>query len=780
MIQFSYYFGVIRFACKFQKHPRSGHNELGCGGRIRTGDLQVMSLMRYHSSTPRPIEPGGYHISNSKSSSKINKIYLAGLAVWKVETSDKTAEDAILPIDLYNPGFSEDSTMQRFSGENNMLRRDKLKSYPLKIPPIFALKCTRDISSCGLVLVSLLLLGRSHVRAETPESPFGVGTPITENMLPGIQGIRIRLDNNSLGNWSDIEISRGLLDFRKSEQTIPKGRKYHGKSLVVIGNSPKWVSSNPNRPPRNLQDFGTFVRTLVNRYRNQVSHWQIWDGPNNLSNFDGTASMYCDVLKTAYVAVKQADPNARVVFGGLDGVDLRFVEGCYEQGIRDYFDIMAVNLITDSGDFDDSVVEDMDQLHELMLNNGDDKEIWITDVWTRQTGSTEEDQAIYLAQSLVTTLALKPKHVSKYFWRSFVDTNGSDEGLVRQDGSRKPAYEAYETVLNHLSDTRITGTFDLGQGVRNYLFHRKDKNILVLWSEDNQARSAVVPIFAKSVKAHSIDGTFRTLTFSGDRPSMDIGSSPTIIEGIGDGATKYIAALSTETVVIQPRRENYVSDVWFSLEQPETTRRHWIKKGQTQIIPIFVKNDSTKTVQGNMDVSFQDDVLSQPFRVQPGNEQRLQFAMECREDTHEGVHTVFVSGELYDGKMIFPINGNIRVTNGSSIEFLPNSYEERLYLFEVGTSMALSSRRSGGTWIYRFDLTGVGSASLAVDMLTKSDGSCFVNGSGNSQEWTELVEETKASGWQSINLDRFIGGDVFIQFVGNQFELQELILTTWK
>lgn len=77
--------------------------------------------------------------------------------------------------------------------------------------------------------------------------------------------------------------------------------------------------------------WARFVFTVVTRYKPGgelaasqgwgpdagVRVWEIWNEPDLAFFWDGTPQEYARLLKVAYMAAKQADPQARVMFGGL-------------------------------------------------------------------------------------------------------------------------------------------------------------------------------------------------------------------------------------------------------------------------------------------------------------------------------------------------------------------------------------------------------------------------------------------------------------------------------
>ncbi len=81
--------------------------------------------------------------------------------------------------------------------------------------------------------------------------------------------------------------------------------------------------------PNNV--WARFVATAVNRYKPGgdlaqeenwpdgigVTHWEMWNEPDLIHFWDGSAEEYARLLKVGYLAAKHADPDAQIIFGGL-------------------------------------------------------------------------------------------------------------------------------------------------------------------------------------------------------------------------------------------------------------------------------------------------------------------------------------------------------------------------------------------------------------------------------------------------------------------------------
>src|SRR5690606_15981375 len=63
-------------------------------------------------------------------------------------------------------------------------------------------------------------------------------------------------------------------------------------------------SVNPGNP------WASFVYAAVERYRGHVHVWEVWNEPDLSMFWSGSVADYARLLKVAYLAAHQADPNA--------------------------------------------------------------------------------------------------------------------------------------------------------------------------------------------------------------------------------------------------------------------------------------------------------------------------------------------------------------------------------------------------------------------------------------------------------------------------------------
>ena len=245
----------------------------------------------------------------------------------------------------------------------------------------------------------------------------------------------------------------------------------------VVG-TPQWEtgSGDEHAPPANPADYAAFVGALAQRFGTRVGAYEIWneeDAPGWWTGAPNPAA-YTQLLRAAYPAIKAADPSAAVVLGGLTGNDFQFVEGVYATGGKGYFDAVGVHTDTACNKLspyeflrgaDNRLITDSflayREVHAVMLANGDDKPIWMTELswrttsatcaegaWAGQTaqGVNEEQQATYLRQAY--HCMAQDHYVQVALWFPLEDEGVVTSGLLRSNGSRKLSFAAMRDYVH--------------------------------------------------------------------------------------------------------------------------------------------------------------------------------------------------------------------------------------------------------------------------------------------------------------------------------------------
>jgi Cellulase (glycosyl hydrolase family 5) len=341
--------------------------------------------------------------------------------------------------------------------------------------------------TCAPLLLTLCLFAAPASAAEPGVNL--VSTSASQNADVGALGTHwVRM----FMTWTDMEPERGVWNqnwfwyYEQQFHSLPAGTKV----ILDAVDTPSWEtgSADGHMPPANDGEYASFLATVARRFGSQVAAYEIWNEEDAPAWWSGGPDpvAYTRLLQATYPAVKAAEPNATVVLGGLTGNDYQFLEGVYAAGGKGYFDAVGVHTDTACNVLspyeylrgpDGRIITDSflayREVHAVMLANGDDKPIWMTELSWRTTkavcpegawagqkpeGVSDKRQATYLLQAYH-CLAEAP-YVQVALWFPLQDEGSLVSGLVRANGSRKPSFEAMRRYVRKGDTlTEPCGTF---------------------------------------------------------------------------------------------------------------------------------------------------------------------------------------------------------------------------------------------------------------------------------------------------------------------------------
>lgn len=199
----------------------------------------------------------------------------------------------------------------------------------------------------------------------------------------GVEWVRTDFD------WANIEKKQGEWDFKLLDETVDWAEAAGIKVLPILDYDVKWASP----AHAHLDEWNTYVRTVVTRYKDRIRVWEVWNEQNSPSMWrDKTsAANYTKLLKATYETIKAIDPNLTVLYGGTAGLPWDFIEESYKAGANQYFDVMNVHPYRYPAAPElTNFVSDMAKLRSIMTKYGaGSKPVWITEIGWPTHGSEE-------------------------------------------------------------------------------------------------------------------------------------------------------------------------------------------------------------------------------------------------------------------------------------------------------------------------------------------------------------------------------------------------------
>ena len=293
--------------------------------------------------------------------------------------------------------------------------------------------------------------------------------------------------------WGRIESRLGVYDFRYYDDLVATARR-HGISIYGL-----LMGWGPGVEPYTLEGLDAYCRwaaVVVDRYRDDVRHWEVWNEPN-IFFWQGQKDLYAELLKRAHAAIKKANPDALVLGCSTAGIDQKFIRRVLDLGAP--FDILTIHPYRTTLD-DRAFLTDLERAADLVrLPAGRRREVWITEMgWTTNVPHntlsqdfkpvTERRQAELLARAYLDAIASGV--APNISWYDFRD-DGTDPtnfehnlGIVSRDFAPKPAYRALAILTQLLRGTRPADHPDLGHDVIAYRFRNAGgkRSVCALWS----------------------------------------------------------------------------------------------------------------------------------------------------------------------------------------------------------------------------------------------------------------------------------------------------------
>ncbi len=287
-------------------------------------------------------------------------------------------------------------------------------------------------------------------------------------------------------SWADIQPSSPQ-DYlwERFDRVVTAARSRGLDVLPVIGYTPAWAR-DPGCdtfvcPPHDSGDFARFASAAAKRYSAMGVHaWEIWN-EENIPIFwtNPDPQRYASLLRATTSAIRKQDSGATVLLGGMAATDTAdgwidprsFLDdvctdgGCkgltgvaYHPYTFPYLASDPVSLTTSWNRIENTPVS----LRSVLDAHGYTKvKIWATEYGaptggpgtvydgtvTATTDHVTEDRQAQIATDGVETAAASPNVVALFWYTDKDDPNYTTNvryfGLRRDDGSQKPAWQAF-------------------------------------------------------------------------------------------------------------------------------------------------------------------------------------------------------------------------------------------------------------------------------------------------------------------------------------------------
>lgn len=311
------------------------------------------------------------------------------------------------------------------------------------------------------------------------------------------------------------------------EEWLHEAQAQERQVMGVLKNTPLWATDDdseagvprglylPIDDPENL--WANYVRRIAEYYAPLGVHdWVIWNEPDidpGVYGFEfaGDSADYVQLLKVAYLVIKEVDHEARIHLAGItywhDQTYLKrlLARLAAEPEAADhdyYFDMVSLHIYFRS----ESVIPIIEAAQEALESNGLDKPIWINETNAAPTEDpfwevkrpqfpiNLDQQAWYIIQALSLGFASGAESIGVYKMLDVQLPPGAESfGILRPDLSKRPAFFAYKNLIAQLTGFR---TAEITQKEPTYfevLFTMPRGTTHVLWARKSTDVTVTIP-----------------------------------------------------------------------------------------------------------------------------------------------------------------------------------------------------------------------------------------------------------------------------------------------
>ncbi|WP_168121431.1 discoidin domain-containing protein [Paenibacillus sp. HB172176] len=437
-----------------------------------------------------------------------------------------------------------------------------LLGYDLQIPYSLELETQLPKGTYTLVIRGANTEGTVTVNEDFPLSvvaplpenagdpAFGISTHFSQQKGDPVQLIPLLAETGAGSlrdsyRWDTVEKKEGVFTYPASHELYLNTAQNEGIDVLVTlyGNNKLYVDGIIDTPEERAA-FANYAATLASHLLGRVDTFEVWNEWNGSPG--NTTADYFELLKATSLAVKAANPDAKMVGGVAVGYDAVYLKELVDLGACDYVDAFSFHPYMRTNPEQADFVGFFHDLQDYIVSKGiiKDIELWVTETgWANQSpgGFSEMTTAGYGVQLYAAFLENRGL-IDRLYWYDLLNdgTDPSDKefnfGLLSQSagGAAKPAYAAFNAAAAKLAGADFVEAYDdLDADVRIHKFHRAsdDKDVLLVWS-NGEPKTVGLNFGVSALEVSDIFGNPQTYAGDGNGAvTLTISSSPVYIEG---------------------------------------------------------------------------------------------------------------------------------------------------------------------------------------------------------------------------------------------------------
>lgn len=285
---------------------------------------------------------------------------------------------------------------------------------------------------------------------------------------------------DSATQWRQLEIRDGDWDFSTLDAYVDAAESSGVKILLTLGQTPAWAAKDrdsrsayapgASSPPKRLADWRDYVRTLAERYRGRILHWEVWNEVNVPKFWSGTYQELAELERIAVEELKAVEPQNVILTPSIQGGAYTQLQRYLEAGGGQHADVVSYHFYA-LREEPEEVIERIQKVREILAEfDLQSKPLWNTEIgwllansdekfgpsekiaWARWKRVSFEEAAGLVIRAFLASFS---QGVDRVFWYSW---DNKAMGLTEDAGrTMKPGANGFHAAYAWLVDTSFYG-----------------------------------------------------------------------------------------------------------------------------------------------------------------------------------------------------------------------------------------------------------------------------------------------------------------------------------
>jgi hypothetical protein len=294
--------------------------------------------------------------------------------------------------------------------------------------------------------------------------------------------------------WADIEPSKGQWQFEKLDGYVALAKQHGTGVLLTLGGSPRWASARPDASspyypgfaaePASIEDWRTYVKTVVTRYKGRIQGYEVWNEPNLNDFWSGTTDQMMTLTKEASLIIRSVDPKAIIVSPSATAdFGIPWLAEFLKKGGGQYVDVIGFHFyVSPHTLLPEDMLPVIQRVHELLAANGlSNRPIWNTETGWLPPAKFDSNElaAGFLARAYILSWAAG---IQRFYWYAWDNQYTAIVTYNETTRSVTPAGNAYGVIQQWLVGAKIDSCSSAPDQTWSCELTRSGKKEWIVWN----------------------------------------------------------------------------------------------------------------------------------------------------------------------------------------------------------------------------------------------------------------------------------------------------------